>query len=90
VSGGLFTNEIASSVGGLIQVIFYMEWYCRKNRKEVGGLKRLYLVKGGRLTMIRSTLSNLHTYYLSLFPIPLGVVNMIEKLQRDLLLGWYQ
>jgi hypothetical protein len=36
----------------------------------------LYLSKGGRLTLIKSTLSNLPTYYLSLFPI-----------QRDFLWG---
>jgi hypothetical protein len=43
------------------------------------GWNRLYLLKGGRLTLIKSTLSNLPTYYLSLFPIPLGVANKIEK-----------
>jgi hypothetical protein len=32
------------------------------------------------LTLIKSTLSNLATYYLSLFCIPLGVANRIEKL----------
>jgi hypothetical protein len=39
------------------------------------------------MTSIKSTLSNLHTYYLSLFPIPLGVANRIEKFQRDFLWG---
>jgi hypothetical protein len=45
------------------------------------------LSKEGRSTLIKSTLSNLPTYYLSLFPIPLGVANRIEKLQRDFLWG---
>jgi hypothetical protein len=39
------------------------------------------------VTLIESTLPNLPTYYLSLFPIYLGVVNRIEKLQRDFLWG---
>jgi hypothetical protein len=39
----------------------------------LAGWKRLYLSKGGRLTLIKSTISNLPTYYLSLFPIPIGV-----------------
>ncbi|XP_042939459.1 uncharacterized protein LOC122274487 [Carya illinoinensis] len=47
--------------------------------------KRMYLSKGGRITLIKSTLSNLPTYFLSLFPIPASVAIHIEKLQRDFL-----
>ena len=47
--------------------------------------KRLYLSKGGRVTLIKSTLSNLPAYILSLFPIPAIVANRIEKLQRNFL-----
>jgi hypothetical protein len=53
--------------------------------KAVGGLEEAIFVKGGRLTLIQSTLSNLPTCYLSLFPIQLGVASRIEKLQRDFL-----
>ena len=60
------------------------------------GWKKLYLSKGGRLTLLKSTLSSLPTYFLSLFTIPTHVANKIEKLQRDFLwndskthlLGW--
>jgi hypothetical protein len=37
--------------------------------------KMLYLSKGGGLTLIKSTLSNVLTYYLSLFLIPVEVAN---------------
>jgi hypothetical protein len=47
--------------------------------------KRLYLSKGGRVTLIKSTLFNLPTYYMSLFPIPVCVASRTEKLQRDFL-----
>jgi hypothetical protein len=47
----------------------------------------MYLSKGGRLTLIKSTLSNLPTYLLSMFPIPLKVANRLEKIQRDFLWG---
>ena len=49
------------------------------------GWKMLYLSKSGRLTLIRNTLFNLTSYYLS-FSIPIGVANRIEKLQRDFFL----
>ena len=51
------------------------------------GWKKLYLSKGGRVALIKSTLSNLSTYYISLFPIPTSVANRIAKLQRDFLWG---
>ena len=39
------------------------------------------------MTLLKSTLSNLSTYYLSLFTIPSHVVNKLEKIQRDFLWG---
>jgi len=47
--------------------------------------KRLYLSKGGRVTLIKNTLSNLPTYFLSLFFILVHEANRIENLQRDFL-----
>jgi hypothetical protein len=49
--------------------------------------ERQYLSKEGRLTLIKSTLSNLPTYLLSLFPIPATVARRMEQLQRDFLWG---
>jgi hypothetical protein len=58
-----------------------------KMENRLAGWKRLYLSKGVRLTLINSTLLNLPTYFLSLFPIPMRVVNRLEKLQRDFFWG---
>jgi hypothetical protein len=49
------------------------------------GWKRPLLSKGGRVTLIKSTLANIPTYYMSLFKIPVKVANRIEKLQQDFL-----
>ena len=58
-----------------------------KFRKRLAVWKRQYISKGGRLTLIRSTLSNLPIYLLSLFRLPKGVKYRLEKIQRDFLLG---
>jgi hypothetical protein len=58
-----------------------------KMERRLAGWKRSYLSKGGRLTLIKSTLSSLSTYFLSLFSIPSSVAHQIEKLQRDFLWG---
>jgi hypothetical protein len=58
-----------------------------KMENRLADWKRLYLSKGGRLMLIKITLSNLPTYYLSLFLHPVGVANRLEKLQRDFLWG---
>ena len=58
-----------------------------KMGRKLAGWNITYLLKGRRFTLIKSTLSNLPTYFLSLFPIPMSVVNRLEKLQRDFLWG---
>jgi hypothetical protein len=58
-----------------------------KMEHRLAGWKWMYLSKGGRLTLLKSTLSNLPTYYFLLFPILVGVANRLDKLQRDFLWG---
>ena len=53
--------------------------------KKLTGWKRLYLSKGGRLTSLKSTLSSLLTYYLSLFTVPKAVAIKLERIQRNFL-----
>ena len=56
-----------------------------KMEKKLSRWKRLYLSKGGRLTLLKSTLSSLPTYFLSLFTIPKVVVARMESIQRNFL-----
>ena len=58
-----------------------------KMERRLARWKLLYLSKGGRVTLIKSTLSNLATYFLSLSPILATVANRIEKFQRNFLWG---
>ena len=48
--------------------------------RRLAGRKQLYLSKGGHLTLIKSILSNLPTYFLSLFPLPIFVAKRTEKI----------
>ena len=50
-----------------------MEWI-------LAGWKRLYLSKGGKVTLIKSTLLSLPTYFLSLLPLLGKVAKRMEKL----------
>ena len=56
-----------------------------KMENKILGWKRLYLSKGGRLTLLKSTLLSLPTYYLSLFTILVVVVDRSERIQRNFL-----
>jgi len=56
-----------------------------KIEHRLASWKMLYLSKGGRVTLIKSTLANVPTYFLSLFHLPRSVAARLEKLQRDFL-----
>jgi hypothetical protein len=47
--------------------------------------KKIYLSWGGHLTLIKSTLSSLPTYFLSIFTLLAGVARRLERLQRGIL-----
>ena len=45
--------------------------------------KRQYILKRGRLNLIRNTLSNIPNYFMSLFNIPSKIRMRLEKIQKD-------
>lgn len=56
-----------------------------KMERRLSGWKRLYLSRGGRLTLLKSTLLSLLTYFLSLFTIPKAVAAKLKMIQRNFL-----
>ena len=54
-------------------------------RKRLASWKTQYISKGGRLTLIQSTLSSLPIYCLSLFRMPASICSRLEKIQREFL-----
>ncbi|KAL4609845.1 hypothetical protein ACB092_08G010100 [Castanea dentata] len=53
--------------------------------RRLASWKRMYLSKGGKVTLIKSSLSSLPTYFLSLLPLPGKVAKRMKKLHRDFL-----
>jgi hypothetical protein len=58
-----------------------------KTMRTLASWKRPYLSMGGQITLIKSSLSNLPTYLLSLLPIPVAVAKHIESVQSGFLWG---
>lgn len=56
-------------------------------KKRLAVWKSRSLSIGGRITLIKSTLSSLPIYYMSLFKIPIAVAKCLEKIQRRFLWG---
>lgn len=79
---------------GLVINLRLQELILEKMERRLAGWKKLCLSKRGRITLIKSTLSSLPTYFLSLFPIPVSVAHSPEKLQWDFVRGrvrgWFQ
>ena len=56
-------------------------------RKKLALWKGQFISKGGRITLIRSTLASMPTYLMSLLRMPREVKLRLEKIQRDFLWG---
>jgi len=72
-------------LGASYKSIHIWDGVIKKIERQLASWKRLYPSKGGGVNLIKSTLANLPTYFLSLFPLPASVGARIEKLQQDFL-----
>ena len=90
-NGKLILNSILYSLKFICSILYramgVWDSIEKRFRKRLSSWKRQYISKGGRLTLIRSTLSSLPIYFLSLFRMPKLVCSRLEKIQRDFLWG---
>ena len=54
-------------------------------RRRLALWKRQYISKGGRVTLIKSTLASMPIYQMSIFRMPKMVARRLEKVQRGFL-----
>ncbi|XP_023743189.1 uncharacterized protein LOC111891376 [Lactuca sativa] len=87
VSGDLPFDYLGVPVGANMNLIKYWKPIIKKFQSKLSLWKAKSLSFGGRLTLIKSVLSNLPTYYLSLFRAPVGVIEELEKIRRTFLWG---
>ena len=85
--GSLPTKYLGLPLGAPHRAVGVWDSIEERFRYRLSSWKRQYISKGGRLTLIRSTLSSLPIYFLSLFRMPKIVRSMLEKIQRDFLWG---
>ena len=85
--GSLPTTYLGLPLGAPHRAMGVWDTIEERFRKRLASWKRQYISKGGRLTLIQSTLSSLPIYFLSLFRMPKLVCSRLEKIQRDFLWG---
>ena len=74
-----------SPLGGNPKTIGFWDPVVERISRRLDGWKKAFLSLGGRITLIKSSLSHIPSYFLSLFKIPILIASKIEKLQRDFL-----
>ena len=85
--GSLPTSYLSLPLGAKHKTLGVWDLIEEIFRERLASWKIQYISKGGRLTLIRSVLSSLPIYYLSLFRMPQKVCARLDRFQRQFLWG---
>jgi hypothetical protein len=78
--GALPMSYLGMPLGASFKAVGVWNPIIEKVERRLAGWQKLYLSKGGRLTLLKSTLASLPTYFMSLFRILVIVAKRIERL----------
>jgi hypothetical protein len=67
-------------LGALYKAKHIPDIVIEKIESHLSSWKMLYLFKSDKITLIKSTLSNLPTYFMTIISLPQSIINCIEKL----------
>ena len=76
------------SVGGSHKIMAFWDEVVVRMKKILSRWKGIVLSLTGRICLIKSALSTIPLFYLSLFKISVVVANELVKIQRNFLWGW--
>ncbi|GJU10520.1 RNA-directed DNA polymerase, eukaryota [Tanacetum coccineum] len=82
-------NFLGVKVGGMMSRRSSWEEVIGKLSSRLSKWKLKTLCIGGRLTLIKSVLSSLPLYQMSIFKCPMGVLNTLESIRRNFFNGVY-
>ncbi|RVW24664.1 putative ribonuclease H protein [Vitis vinifera] len=85
--GSLPSTYLGLPLGAPHKSVVVWDGVEERMRKRLALWKRQFISKGGRITLIRSTLASMPIYLMSLMHIPRVVRLRLEKIQRDFLWG---
>ncbi|RVW74330.1 LINE-1 retrotransposable element ORF2 protein [Vitis vinifera] len=85
--GSLPSTYLGLPLGASHKSVKVWEGVEERMRKKLALWKRQFISKGGRITLIQSTLASMPTYLMSLLRMPRVVKLILEKIQRDFLWG---
>ena len=85
--GSFPTSYLGLPLGAKHKALGIWDSIEERYRKRLAAWKTQYISKSGRITLIRSILSSLPIYYISLFRMPQKVCARLEMIQRQFLWG---
>ncbi|RVW73236.1 LINE-1 reverse transcriptase-like [Vitis vinifera] len=83
--GSLPTTYLGLPLGAPYRSLAVWDGVEERMRKKLARWKSQYISKGGRITLIRSTLVSMPIYYMSMLSMPRKVRLRLERIQRDFL-----